>query len=313
MTQAAPPEASSGRVIVLGSINVDLLVSAPRLPHAGETVPGSSWAREVGGKGANQAVGAAQAGAQCLLLACVGDDPEGAAMVERLAGHGVDVTQVRRTAGSTGCALVATSPADNQIIYVAGANACVGEDMVETAALTPDDICLAQMETPVAATRALFVQARAAGGRTVLNAAPALPQARSLLPLCDVLIVNEAELWLLAGESPPPLLDDAILVSCMPKLGLKNDQVLVVTLGSAGVAMIIGDTVSRIGGHSVPVVDTTGAGDCFSGYLSAGLARGSDLRSSLIEANCAASLAVQTTGAACSVPARAIVLETLGG
>lgn len=300
-----------GKVIVLGSINVDLLVSAPRLPCAGETVSGTSLTRQLGGKGANQAVGAARAGAHCVLLAAVGKDEDGASMIAALAGNGVDTRRVRVTPSATGCALVATSPRDNQIIHIAGANSDVDAALAADADLSPGDVCLAQMETPVPATAALFQRARAVGARTMLNAAPASASVRKILPLCDLLIVNESELALLAGSDDGSMLDDKGLLSSRARLGLRDDQTLVVTLGADGLATVGGNSVRRIAGQPADVVDTTGAGDCFCGYLAAGLARGESVERAALEANVAASIAVQSLGAAASVPDRATVLHSL--
>jgi len=303
------PSQASGTVLVLGSINVDLLVSAPRLPLAGETVAGHGISRELGGKGANQAVGAARAGARCRLAAAVGADEDGRAMKAALETFGVDVGMVRATAGSTtGCAIVATSPQDNQIICIAGANATVDESLVAAISIGTNDVCLAQMETPAPATRAFFARAQDAGAQTILNAAPADLAALSLLPLCDVLVVNESELAVLAKRPDLAPDDDAVLLFCTQSLGMRADQILVVTLGSAGLAIVHNQTVRRIAGHRVPVTDTTGAGDCFCGYLAAGLARGDTIERAAAEANRAASLAVQASGAACAIPPREAVL-----
>ncbi|WP_097093449.1 ribokinase [Novosphingobium sp. Chol11] len=302
----------AGKVVILGSVNVDLLVSTPRLPLAGETVSGSSLTRQLGGKGANQAVGAARAGAHCILLAAVGKDEDGASMTAALAGHGVDVERVRATSSATGCALVATSPHDNQIIHIAGANSDVDAALAAEVDLGPADVCLAQMETPAPATAVLFRRARTLGAFTILNAAPASTGARELLPLCDLLIVNEGELALLAGSDVGPMLDDNGLLSSRTRLGLEPAQILLVTLGADGLAIISENKVQRIAGRPAKVIDTTGAGDCFCGYLAAGLARGDTIERAAAEANAAASIAVQSFGAAASIPDRATVLQCLG-
>lgn len=304
---------STGKVVVLGSVNVDLLVTAPRLPTAGETVSGTAITRQLGGKGANQAVGAARAGAACQLVGAVGADEDGAAMTAALAAHGVDVSRVRATLSPTGCAIVATSPQDNQIIYIAGANAHVDAAFIQYIDLEPGDVCLAQMETPVVAIAALFRRARDIGGRTILNAAPATVAARELIPLCDVLVVNETELALLTGGAARTDHDDAELLSAWEKLVLASHQALVLTLGAKGLALVQHGGVIRIAGRAVSVLDTTGAGDCFCGYLAAGIARGDSMESAAREANVAASMAVQSLGAASSIPARATVLRSVAG
>jgi ribokinase len=302
---------ATGKVVVLGSVNVDLLVTAPRLPAAGETVSGTAITKQLGGKGANQAVGAARAGAPCLLVGAVGADEDGAAMTAAIAAYGVDVSHVRATLSSTGCAIVATSPQNNQIIHIAGANANVDAGSIHHIDLDPGTVCLAQMETPVAAIAALFRRARAIGGCTILNAAPSTIAARELIPICDILVVNEIELALLTDGAVGIDIADAELLSGREKLGLSGHQALVVTLGAGGLALAQNGIVIRIAGLAVSVVDTTGAGDCFCGYLAAGIARGDSMESAAREANVAASMAVQSLGAASSIPDRATVLRSM--
>ena len=309
---ASPPVAATGTVVVLGSVNVDLLCSVPRLPNIGETVVGDHVTRQLGGKGANQAVGAARAGARCVLLGAVGDDHDGSAMVDALKSFGVDTSHIRTNAGATGLALVATSREDNQIIVVAGANGTVDAELANSLDIAPGYCCMTQMETPVGAARSLFEQARSAKATTILNAAPATNDALQLLPLCDVLVVNETELFLLADVSDDSSLDDVALLLYFERMALSEDQALVVTMGPQGSAIVSHGAVTRIAGHPATVVDTTGAGDCFCGYLAAGLARGDDLATAAVEANAAASLAVQSLGAAGAIPARSSVLERLG-
>jgi len=283
----------TGSVVVLGSINVDLLLSVERLPKAGETVLGSGVDRQLGGKGANQAVAAARAGAPCVLIAAVGADEDGGRMIAALAEAGVDVSQVSRVAAPTGLAVVATSSANNQIIVIAGANAELDATQVDAVAVAPGDVCLTQLESPIALVERFLRRAKAAGATTMLNPSPAHEAARALLPLVDVLLVNEHERDLLAP------------------LALRPDQTLVVTLGEHGVSLARGGETRTVPGRKAEVVDTTGAGDCFAGYLAAALARGADLMDGLAEANAAAALSVQSKGAAPSMPQRADVLRAL--
>lgn len=312
LPSASIPLDTTGTVVVLGSVNVDLLCSVPRLPNTGETVVGHHVTRQLGGKGANQAVGAARAGARCVLLGAVGDDHDGSAMVDALESFGVDTSRIRTTEGPTGLALVATSRVNNQIIVVAGANGTVDAELANSLDIAPGYSCLTQMETPVAAARSLFEQARSAKATTILNAAPATAAAQQLLPLCDVLVVNETELFLLAEVPDNSSLDDVALLLYFERMRLSEDQALVVTMGPQGSAIVRHGVVTRIAGHRATVVDTTGAGDCFCGYLAAGLARGDDLAMAAVEANAAASIAVQSLGAASAIPARSSVLERLG-
>ena len=290
------------KVVVLGSLNIDLIVSTVRLPEPGETVKGECIANELGGKGANQAVAAARAGAAASFVGVVGDDDQGAAMLARLQEFGVDASAVTRTAGQTGCALVVTCSEDNQIVIIPGANARVDASLADKVALSEGDICVAQLETSVEASRRLFEQARTVGARSILNAAPADAGAMGLIPLVDVLIVNESECRLLAAMPEAVFSDDATLLLARDRLGLASGQALIATLGPDGVAIACADGVVRVRGEKVEVVDTTGAGDCFCGYFAAGLAQGKALEEAASLANIAASLAVQSRGAACSVP-----------
>lgn len=301
----------SGRVIILGSINVDLLTSVQRLPVAGETVTGDSITRQLGGKGANQAVAVARADVPSILLGAVGDDADGKLMIESLTSYGVDTARIASTPGHTGCALVITSRQDNQIVVLPGANASVDRPLVASVSLRSGDICLAQMEIPPTATMEFFARARAAGATTILNAAPAGADVLPLLPLTDILIVNESELALLSDCPVEGLIGDRALTDALVKLGPDRPGTVIVTLGAEGFAIASGDTLRRIAGESVSVVDTTGAGDCFCGYLAAGLARGESLVFASIEANVAASIAVQSLGAASAVPARSTILPMI--
>jgi ribokinase len=301
----------SGRVIVFGSINVDLIASVERLPSPGETIAGASLARSLGGKGANQAVAAACAGEVSILLGATGKDAEAELMTDMLASYGVNVDAVGRMDSPTGQALILTSPQENQIVVIAGANGLVDGSTATSVAIQGHDICLTQMETPADAAMTFFRKARAAGATTLLNAAPASEAVRPLLPLTDVLILNEGELELLSGRSIAGSAHDEQLIEAAAALGLPPAGIVIVTLGAQGVAVAQRGVLSRVAGQRVQVIDPTGAGDCFCGYLAAALARGDKLESAVVEANVAASIAVQSLGAASSVPLRPEVLQAL--
>jgi len=301
---------SEGVVLVAGSVNVDLMVQAARLPVAGETVAAIGLSRHLGGKGANQAVAAARAGGRAVLVGAIGDDVEAAGLLDNLRDFGVSVDHLRVVPGPTGIAIVATSPSDNQIMVVAGANAAVTPVDVEDMPIQAGDVCLAQMETPAAVAAALFRRGRQSGAHTVLNPSPMNSAVRELLPLVDVLVLNEGELAALAGQMFDPAADD--MAGQLTAARLPSGMVLVVTLGGLGLALIRDGVVERIAGHSVTVTDTTGAGDCFCGYLAAALARGAPLPEAAREANAAAALAVQGLGAAAAIPERSAVLRMLG-
>lgn len=297
------------KVVVFGSVNSDLLVCAQRLPFHGETIRGDSIEYQLGGKGANQAVASARGGAPTILLGAVGEDDQGAVTVSQLEKYGVCVEAVKRVPGSTGFAVVMTSPQDNQIVIIPGANEAVDEALADSAPISAADICLAQLETPTAGIKRFFERACAAGAKTLLNAAPSNDAARELIPLLDILIVNESECRDLAIMPGADLSSDAVLVEAAGNMGLQPEQVMILTLGAIGVAIVSDGAVRRIAGQKVPVVDTTGAGDCFCGYLAAGLAQGLPLDLATERANIAASLAVQSRGAASSMPTDGAVAE----
>lgn len=272
----------SGRVVVLGSVNVDLTARTGRLPHAGETVLGSSFTRAHGGKGANQAVAAARAGARVSLCGAVGRDSFGDDALETLARDGVDVGRVARVAEPTGTAIIVVDDAgENEIVVVPGANGHARGDGIEW---RRGDVAAAVLEVPLGAVETFFGEARAAGVTTVLNAAPATAAAARLLPLVAVLCVNEGELEALGPLPPEP----------HPAGG---GMAVVTTLGSRGIRLVDGDGELSVPAHPVPVVDTVGAGDAACGVLAAGLAEGRPLRECVTRANAAAAMAVRAAGA----------------
>jgi ribokinase len=268
-----------GTVVVVGSINADLVVTLDRLPAPGETVIGGRFARHGGGKGANQAVAAARAGARVRLVGAVGDDDFGAAALQELRSEGIDVRAVRRTTEPTGVALIAVDrEGRNQIAVASGANAKV--DGAGIGSLDADDICLLGFEVPDEAVVAGARAAAAAGARIVLNPAPARPIPGGVLALAPVLTPNAQEADALGGA--------AELAASGP---------VIVTKGADGAVLRDGDTETAIPAEAVDVVDTTGAGDVFNGVLAAGLAAGLDLEAAARRAVEAATASVRVAGA----------------
>lgn len=291
-------------VVVFGSINRDLVMRVPRLPLAGETVAATSYDLLPGGKGANQAVAAARMGVPTVLLGAVGEDAHGTAMLAALAEAGVGTGGIARLPGPTGLAHVFVSDdGENQIVVVAGANG-----VVEAPAQIPagTQLALAQAEVPAAAVTRFLTRAREAGARTLYNAAPALPAGRAILPLADIIVVNETELAFFLDLPGVPA-DDAAIAAAARALAVHDGQWVIVTLGGAGVlAQGPGGTL-RCPAPRVPVVDTTGAGDTFCGVLGALLAEGATMAEALDMAIAAAAISVQRIGAAASMPTRAEV------
>jgi ribokinase len=304
--------AEHGRVLVAGSINMDIVARVDRHPRPGESLRGASLAYFPGGKGANQAVAAARAGATVVMLGAVGSDSFGPELLDFLRSNGIDVTHVAHRAGvPSGTALVLVDASgENEIVVVPGANESVDEAIVRGIEITASDIVVAQFETPLPTTRAFFSRARRVGARRVLNPAPPAPIPDDLLPLIDVLIVNETELGAASGTTIPaePGASEVHLAfEMLRSRGL--DGVLVTTLGARGSITMTSDRVIEVPARPVTAVDTTAAGDCFVGYVASGLAAGAAIDEVLGMANIAASLCVQTAGAGPSLPAREHVLD----
>lgn len=304
MTTPAPEHAGrGGRVVVVGSVNSDLVVRVAALPRPGETVAGERFAIVGGGKGANAAVAAARLGAAVALVACLGDDDFGAARLAELAREGLDLGGVRRAGDEpSGVALIAVDAAgENSIAIAPGANALLGPADVATLTLGPGDLLLTQLEVPLATVEAALRRARAAGATALLNAAPFRPEAVALLPLTDVLIVNELEA---AGLLDLPRITPAAALDAVAALLDRGPGAVALTLGPHGAYAGRGDERRHLPAPAVAVVDTTAAGDAFTGALAAALAAGRDFFAATELAVRAGSLAVTKAGAQPSLPRR---------
>ena len=292
-------------LLVFGSINLDIGFSAQRLPAAGETVMGSGYLVSPGGKGANQAHAARLFGAPVMLSAAVGRDAFAAPALERLTAAGCDLSQVQALDAATGCAgIVVDAHGENQIVVAPGANLALRSDHVSDATLAAARTVLLQMETDPQQNAALLARARAAGCRTILNPAPARPVGPELLRLLDVLVVNETELAATLGgagigaEGRPAQLAD---------LAERFGMAVVLTLGGEGVLACVGGVMHQVPAFAVKVVDTTGAGDTFTGVLAASLMEGQDWPQALRTASAAGALACTRAGAQVAQPTRAEV------
>ena len=287
----------SGDVVVVGSANVDLVVSVPRHPAPGETVLGGDLRRSPGGKGANQAVAAGRAGARTALLGALGPDDGADLLLGSLHAAGVDTGLVARTAAPTGTAFISVSTdGENTIVVAPGANAGVALDADALARVATADVLLAQLEVPLEPVLAA-ARARRAGARFVLNAAPSRPLPDELTDAVDVLVVNEHEALDLAGGP-----DVGSAVTAL----LARVPAVVVTLGARGCLVAERGTAAvEVPAPRVAPVDTTGAGDTFCGVLAAALADGRSLVAAARHASAAAALAVTRPGAQDAVPTAA--------
>ena len=297
----------AGRVVVVGSINVDLFARVERHPRPGETVLGSDGSTRPGGKGANQAVAAALAGAPVVMVGAVGDDAQAEVGLSLLRRAGVDLGRVRTVAGApTGLALITVSDAgENSIIVVPGANHAVGLDDVADLRLTPADVLVVQGEIPVDVVDATVRAAREAGARVVVNLAPVVDLDPETLRAADPLVVNEHEalasariLGVDVSALPADSVDVAAAATLAESLVAAGVGSVVVTLGGAGAVIADAGAESfTCTGETVEVLDTTGAGDCFAGTLAAHLALGRELGEAAAASNRAAAKAVQGHGA----------------
>ena len=300
-----------GRVVVAGSINMDVVATAERHPAVGETVAGNEVLYFPGGKGGNQAVAAAKLGAETILIGRLGSDAFGADLRTFLARQGVDLSLVRESADAhTGTAIITIAKADNTIVVVPGANGLVSAGDVARVTLAKGDVAVSQFEIPLPAIAAFFGNARAAGATTILNPAPARSVGTELLGLVDILVLNETELSLLSGKALAEADKIECFVDAAKALRINERQTICVTLGKRGAVALTGGEALIVRGRAVTAVDTTGAGDCFVGALAAQLASGVALRDALRYANVAASISVQRMGAAPSMPTADEVMRT---
>lgn len=298
-------------ILVLGSVNRDLIVHAPRLPLPGETLRGQRFGSCLGGKGANQAVAAARLGAKVALAARVGLLENGAAMVEQLKGEGVDTQAIAQPADEVpGVALivVGAEDAENQIVTVAGSNGTLPLEQVEALQLDGLRWLVAQQELPLQSIARAFERAHAAGIKTVLNAAPFRPGCEALLPLVDLLVVNELEAQALVttlggGVAEPEALAQA--------LRAKGPAAVLVSLGAEGLCWVDAEGTRRVPARKVKAVDTVGAGDTLVGALVTALAEGQPIENALAFAQAAAGLAVSRPGVQDAMPRRAEVEHLL--
>lgn len=292
------------QIIVLGSINMDVVVRAERHPQLGETIFGQDVNFIPGGKGANQAVAAQRLGGDVMLVGRLGDDAFGHSLHEFLQSEDMDISHVKLLPDSaTGTALITVNTSsENTIVVVSGANKALQVADIEALTIASDDIIVSQFEVPQVVIRALFKKARAVGAYTILNAAPAEPFVDGLSEVISHLVVNETELAFLTEQSISDDLDT--LAKMMQSLRAYPEQTIILTLGKAGALCLAGDEVIRVEGYPVDAVDTTGAGDCFVGALSVALSEKTPLEPALGFANQAASLSVQKLGATASMPYR---------
>jgi ribokinase len=287
-------------IIVVGSINLDLVAKVDRLPVPGETVRGSGFVTAPGGKGANQALAAARAGSKVRMVGAVGKDNFASEALALLRAAMIDLSGVGENFASTGTALIMVDGnGENVIAVVPGANDSVLPGDLSKAFLKQGDVLLLQLEIPPQTVDAALDTARAAGAITVLNTAPFRGDAAAFLGKADYLVANETEFDLygealsLSGRDRP---------ARMRAYAQKTGHTIVVTLGGDGVLAATPKDFLTVSALKITPVDTVGAGDTFCGYLAAGLSSGLPLEQALARAAAAGSLACLKPGAQPAIP-----------
>lgn len=293
----------SGRVIVVGSVNVDQVITIDQMPAAGETVTGGRYEQHHGGKGGNQAVAAARLGATVVFIGAVGDDDLGRSAREGLAAEGIDLSRLTVLDGEpTGVALILVDrEGENRIAVAGGANMALDSvqvrDALKRLALTKEDVVLVGHEIRTGATHEALRLGRIAGATTILNPAPAGGLERPTLDLADIITPNQGELVALAGEKGKAGKLAMRLLGQVP-----GDRAILVSLGREGALLVRSAGTTALPALAVVAIDTVGAGDALNGALAAGLAAGLGLEAAAGRAVAAAGLAVTKAGAREGMP-----------
>jgi ribokinase len=296
----------TGTIVVVGSANMDIVIPVSRLPAEGETIAGGDLAFFAGGKGANQACAAGRLGARVSMVAQVGSDPFGAALVSGLAEAGVDVRHVGASPRASGCASIYVLPdGQNSIVISAGANAALDPaTALRRLDSIPDPaVVLLQLEIPVETVDAVLEWTRSRGVRAILDPAPARPLSPALLRKADILTPNQSEAAALSGRPSAVCdFDDAGQVAALHLQA--GHAAVVMKLGALGCLVRTADRCQRVSGYRVTAVDTTAAGDAFNAALAVALSEGKPLVDAAVFANAAAALSVTRRGAQASLPYR---------
>jgi ribokinase len=295
----------SASIVVVGSLNMDLVMRMPRAPEGGETLTGHDFATLPGGKGANQAVACARMGASVAMVGRVGADANGTALRAGLAGDAIDATDVQTVPQvASGVAMIwVEDDGQNRIVLAPGANGSMVIADVERAGRVIDDasMLIVQLEVPMPVVQAAIERAHAAAVTVLMNPAPAVPLPDSLWSQIDILVVNESEATMLSGVD---VIDIASAMRAGEALNRRGPSRVLVTLGAQGVAIVDALSSRHAAAHEVKAVDTTAAGDTFIGALAVGLCEGRSLDEAVALGQAASALCVTRAGAQASIPYR---------
>jgi len=302
------------RIAVVGSYATGLTMKVERLPSTGETLLGTGYRVDYGGKGSNQAVGCARLGAKVSFLAKIGRDSFGEMALKLYRDEGIDVAHVMQVADTptgVGFIVVEAASGHNCIVLDPGANELLTADDVTKGKVAIDSaaVVLTQLEIPVAAAEAALALGRGRGAITILNPAPVRPLPASALQMVDVLTPNETEAKVLAGRSSNVSADPERVARELINKGVKQ---VVLTLGEKGALIVTASTAVQVPAQKMKAVDTTGAGDAFNAGLAMALASGADLEAAVRFAVLTGGLAVTKEGVIPSLPTRAEVLQYYG-
>ena len=293
------------KIVIVGSANTDMVISADHFPLPGETLMGTNFMTNFGGKGANQAVAAARMGGQTVFIGKVGNDNFGTSIISNLESEGINVSHLYTTQKtSTGVALITTIPSgENSIIVNAGANGQLTADDVRDSeeVIAEAGTVLMQLETPVAALTEAAKLGKKHGAFTVLNPAPASPLSHELLENIDLLIPNETEASSISGVEIKDESTAMEAISAIQGMGVKN---VIITVGSKGAIAKVDGKMIMVPAFKVKAIDTTAAGDTFCGALCVALSEGKDIEAAIRFGNKASSVSVTRKGAQLSIPQR---------
>jgi ribokinase len=298
------PKVSAPRITVVGSYATGLTMKVERLPCTGETLLGTGYRVDYGGKGSNQAVGSARLGAKVNFVARIGKDTFGEMALTLYRDEGIDVAYVKQTDGvptGVGFIMVEAASGNNCIVIDPGANELLTADDISgcAAAFESTSVVLTQLEIPVAAAEAALRLGRAGGAITILNPAPVRPLPPSVLQLTDVLTPNQVEAKVLTGRSPDAVIEPEKLARELIRSGVKQ---VVLTLGERGALIVTSSSSTHVPAVPMSAVDTTGAGDAFNAGLATAVASGASLEAAVQFAVVTGGLAVTREGVIPSLP-----------
>lgn len=292
------------KIIVVGSLNMDLVTETSVIPVLGETVLGSDFSTVPGGKGANQAVAAARLGGEVYMAGCVGNDIFGKNLVENLKNNNVNIDNVEVTNDtSTGVAVIIVKDGNNCIIVNSGANFIFNNGMIDNIEhlFSEDSILVLQHEIPMESVEYAIKLAKKHNTRVLLNPAPAKPLSDEILSMVDIVTPNEFECENITGKKVETVEDAKESVKYLINKGIKQ---IIITMGGRGVVYNSGEKVIHKAINKVQVVDTTAAGDSFSGAVAVALSEGKTIDEAIKFANKVGALTVTKKGAQTSLPTR---------